>query len=860
MKRLQDVLQNVQDNYLYPFFWQHGEDLDVLKDYLDKMNEQGIYNACIESRPHPEFMEEGWWKTMDFLVEEAKKRGMHLWILDDARFPTGYANGKVPEHLKKKYLQYHRYDLVGTAPNMDLNVNTVVDGRTLMKDPRHQNDRIRKVLLAEKDPKNRTEIRWDTLQDVTDWLDEENKTIRLQLNKKHYALYVFYETMAGDEDGTKDYLDPMRPEAVDVLLNSVYEPHYERYKEHFGKTITAFFSDEPRFGNAKGPDHIIGKSNMPLPWNETVEAVLEETLEPADWIWLFEGKGSHANEIRHLYMDLVSRLYSEHFSKRIGRWCYAHGIQYVGHVIEDNNCHARLGYGPGHYFRAMEGEDVAGIDIIGGQVVPGMDYHHDAFSTGGSDGEFYHYGLCKLAQSAARLDPKKNGVVMCEAFGAYGWIEGLKMMKWITDLMIAGGVNCVVPHAFSPKAFPDFDCPPHFYAHGNNPLYPYFGKWSSYADRLCHLFSGGDLVCDVAVLYQAPGEWSGGSMYNQEIIKALQEHQIESSIVSEDHLMDSRISHQHLLISGKAFSALVIPQTSQLPEALLEKIVKIAKDIPVFFLEQRPCGPDGVRIDIRNHAVLTTLEELPDLLEPIAGRIVETIEEAFSLQAMRYKHDDGELVFLFNTDVLEPVDVQIQGTPGKMILLYDAMDNNLYQPELEDGIVHIHLEPYESLVLAELPDNSIAAAELKAQAKPIKNSWEVKIVKTFLPQLDHVRDYQGKEIPAEEISDWKQELDNFSGAMIWKNTVELSEDSLPDLLEIPETWETVHVTINNQDCGTKIAPPYAFDIKQAVKDGTNAVEIATINSLARAQRDPLSIYIPMEPLGIHGEILLKKVD
>ena len=86
-----------------------------------------------------------------------------------------------------------------------------------------------------------------------------------------------------------------------------------------------------------------------------------------------------------------------------------------------------------------------------------MDYHHTAFSTGGSDGEFYHYALCKLGASAAKLDKNKNGRLMCEAFGAYGWVEGLKMMKWITDHMISHGVNLIVPHAFDPVSYTHLD-------------------------------------------------------------------------------------------------------------------------------------------------------------------------------------------------------------------------------------------------------------------------------------------------------------------------------------------------------------------------------------------------------------------
>ena len=44
------------------------------------------------------------------LVNEAKKRGMTIWILDDKHFPTGYANGlisKYPE--RRKWHLVHRH-------------------------------------------------------------------------------------------------------------------------------------------------------------------------------------------------------------------------------------------------------------------------------------------------------------------------------------------------------------------------------------------------------------------------------------------------------------------------------------------------------------------------------------------------------------------------------------------------------------------------------------------------------------------------------------------------------------------------------------------------------------------------------
>ena len=172
----------------------------------------------------------------------------------------------------------------------------------------------------------------------------------------------------------------------------------------------------------------------------------------------------------------------------MGKWCSERGVHYIGHNIEDNGAHARLGYGTGHYFRGQTYQSFSGIDVIGTQVVPGMPYHHDGFATGGCNGEFYHFALGKLGASSAHLERNKEGRAMCEAFGAYGWNEGLKLMKWITDHLIVRGINYIVPHAFNPKEYPDWDCPPHFYAHGYNPQFRYFKYYSDYANS-CLLYT-----------------------------------------------------------------------------------------------------------------------------------------------------------------------------------------------------------------------------------------------------------------------------------------------------------------------------------------------------------------------------------
>lgn len=223
---------------------------------------------------------------------------------------------------------------------------------------------------------------------------------------------------------------------------------------------------------------------------------------------LFADIDENTMPVRYAYMDLISELYQENMSRQVGDWCAQHGVEYIGHVIEDNNAHARLGYGAGHFFRALDGQSMSGIDVVLHQLQPGRD---DGFHTWpcskAVDEEFFTYCLAEMGVSAAVVDEKKLGRTMCEIFGAYGWGEGNRLMKWMADFMLVRGVNFFVPHAFSPKSGIDEDNPPHFYTHGDNPQFAGFCRLCQYMERMASLLDGGLRHSCAAVLYHGEGEW-----------------------------------------------------------------------------------------------------------------------------------------------------------------------------------------------------------------------------------------------------------------------------------------------------------------------------------------------------------------
>ena len=83
-EKVKALLEGKGGNYIFPFFWQHGETEEVLRTYMRVIHEANIGAVCVESRPHPDFCGEQWWHDMDIILEEAKKYGMKVWILDES--------------------------------------------------------------------------------------------------------------------------------------------------------------------------------------------------------------------------------------------------------------------------------------------------------------------------------------------------------------------------------------------------------------------------------------------------------------------------------------------------------------------------------------------------------------------------------------------------------------------------------------------------------------------------------------------------------------------------------------------------------------------------------------------------------
>lgn len=900
--RLLDLLEDRGGNYILPFFWQHGEPEAVLREEMARIHECGIGAVCVEARPHPDFAGPGWWRDMDVVLDEARTRGMKVWILDDAHFPTGYANGLLktkPEALRKQYLMFKNVDVCGPLAGGSLDVGrlartVVVPGfapQTIFAPKDQQtfdDDRLFAVVAARVRADDRLDP--DSFVDLTASVTDGR--LSWDVPDGLWRTFVLYLTRNGG--GDTNYINVLYRDSVAVLLDAVHEPHYAHYAADFGTTIAGFFSDEPLVGNTAGFDfdESIGKK-MPLPWCDGLPARLEQAMGtdwrlrlPLLWFPAVEGEPATAR-VRYAYMDVVTRLIEENFSRQLGEWCSAHGVAYIGHIIEDNNQHSRLGSSLGHFFRSMGGMHMAGIDDIGAQVVPGWEdsLRHRSL-TGNGDGEFFHFALGKLGSSLAHIDPLKQGRTMCEIFGAYGWRTGVREMKWLTDHFLVRGVNWFTPHAFSAKDFPDDDCPPHFYARGQNPQFRHFGQLMRYMNRMCHLLNGGRVVAPVALLYHGESEWTGRTQFLQKPARVLAENQIDFDVLPSDVFADRARFGTHfedgrLVVNGNAYRCLVVPTAEHVTSAVAD----FARDasaagFPVVFVDALPTGICDADVPATTLAVhlkdclVASRVELPAALDAHGVRDLRLSHACRPLRAMHYVGDHDRF-FFFNESLSERIDVRVDLPVQGDACFYDAAENRLYVADLRQTAtgseVRIVLEPYESCMLAfgATPDGSGPTSRSGSlpMRRPLHELQPVPAAfgdwtASFATAAEYPAFRDARTTAT--LPDFAGRLPLFSGTIRYDVGVFLSGAPGPGVeLVVAEADEAVEAWVNGRYAGMRLCPPYRFRVGEHLSPGANELRLEVTNTLANQMKPTanpvMDLFVPPRfdaPLGLRGSVRL----
>ena len=300
--------------------------------------------------------------------------------------------------------------------------------------------------------------------------------------------------------------DLLNPDAMAKFIDVTHQEYYDRFSPYFGNTITAVFTDEPGFSNNRIDGHLPNT----VPWTERFPEVFRrkkgyDLVARLPQVWF--GDDTDSVRVRADYWDVLSSLYMENYFGRIHQWCEAHGIESMGHVLEDNLRFHRTFEG-GNFYKTMRYLDQAGIDQIGQR----------------------NMGLInpKLGSSAARLFNLDH--TMSETFGAYGWGLTLEEMKSITNWHAVEGIDHEILHAFyySIEGERKNESPPDLFYH--QLWRDKFTGYTDYARRLLYLSDRGKQVVDIALLYPSTAIMTSGGISQFGGIQVLEEYLLTGSM------------------------------------------------------------------------------------------------------------------------------------------------------------------------------------------------------------------------------------------------------------------------------------------------------------------------------------------
>ena len=839
-------------SHILPFLWVHGEDEATYRKMVGVIYDANIRAFCVEARPHKNFCKEQWWEDMTIILDEAEKRRMQVWILDDKHFPTGYANGmaeEAPLKLRRQGLLHKRFPVKGGKVHIDLAKHahppmlksqmyliTDILNKNLTKPNRFSDDMLLGAAAIRLDRKDAPiDLKARITKGVLDWTAPEGQ----------WEIHLCY--LSRNIGTHRSYINMMDRESCRIQIDAVYEPHYQHFGDKFGTVIAGFFSDEPELGNNSMYKmyNLLG-TEQDLPWSRELESALRERLGDGyaallPLLWSNHCDPHLTAKVRYAFMDSVSHLVEEDFSHQIGAWCRAHGVEYIGHVVEDNNQHARTGTSLGHYFRGLKWQSMAGIDDIGGQVEPGGEDKEKKNILGyKDDGEFYQYSLAKLGSSLGALNPNMQGRAMCEIFGNYGWKEGVRLEKYLLDHFMVRGINYFVPHAFTCSAYPEKDCPPHFYAQGNNPQYRYFGELMKYADRVTKLISGGKAAAPVAILYHAEAEWCGKSMLMQKPARVLQDNQIDfhfvpADVFAERDFYKTEISDA-LTVNGHRHEALVIPYAQFITEETAEAVCELTeRGGNVLFIDAFPDGlctgeplPERVKA-----ARVVPLSKL--LSEVESFRTLRLTPASQRIRAMHYV-GDKECFYLVNEGDKPwrgSVELPVEGE----FFLYDAWHD---RSMAWDG-GELTIAPCHSLLLMRgKPENAYAPPAFSRKKSLVQ--FEQSVCRA----IDYPKFGEPRRINV--LESYAKTDPKFSGVIRY----ETSFQGKAQALEITEAYEGVEVFVNRQSAGIQVVAPFVYDLRSLCCEGKNTLTIEVATTLERERGNTKK----SAPTGITGEINL----
>jgi hypothetical protein len=300
------------------------------------------------------------------------------------------------------------------------------------------------------------------------------------------------------------------------------------------------------------------------------------------------------------------------------------------------------------------------------------------------------------------------------------------------------------------------------------------------------------------------------------------------------------------LPTGLSYRYLVLPRSGRLTLPVVRKLAELRKQGAAIFLQAPIRGTPGLdgypEADEEVRKLAAALLPLPPggWNEVFARDRVQPDFEGDGLKWIHRRTGDTDLYFVANTRP-EPLAREcVFRVAGKTAELWDPETGEIHAlPKASpvNGRTHatVRFGPAKSwfVVFREPPGTRCSSQNPFAEWKPIQQidgGWSL----SFNP------DWGTKEtLKLDRLTSWSDHSDPlvryFSGTAIYRKTFDLAAAALakgkpPLRLDLGQVEVVARVRLNGRDCGIAWMPPYQVDVTEAIRPGSNTLEIEVANT------------------------------
>ena len=415
------------------------------------------------------------------------------------------------------------------------------------------------------------------------------------------------------------------------------------------------------------------------------------------------------------------------------------------------------------------------------------------------------------------------------------------------DFLFVRGINYFVPHAFD-SFFPDPEFPPHFGAEGNDPSFDGFGALMRYSNKMSHLLYGTTHVAKIALMYDEELHWSSKNaraMQMHTVAKELYDAHFDYDIIPYDYFDPDKVIDGKLCLGDEKFECLIVPYADHVSAKVGNALKALSeRGLSIYFIDGIPKN-----LDIEAKAV-----RLCDLTREMRMLGLEDVivEEGFEKLRIYHSIKDGNDVFMFVNEDVVPINTTVKlPVSGKCIRL-DVANGLTYKDICNDGELTLKLQPSQSVIIA-FSDFAEACALPEFDSEiTIPCSYELE-----LASYDDMNKFTSCGRFTEYFNVTGPEFKpSFSGKMRYTFNCQL-KSGRNAIIDFGDVGQNISLTVNGKQLGTRFAPPYLFDISEALTDGENVIVATVGNTLVHKMRDKLSRNMMIAPSGLLSDIKVR---